>query len=212
MTRASVIARSPRPPAPVVAAWGAGVDSTAMIIELVARGEPPDVVLMAQTRSERPETDAFVPIFRRWMDAHGVENHLVCYEVRRFKHWPPYDGLLENLLTNATLPSIAFNRSGCSLGPAQVSVSFACGQGRPVAALTTRAGGDRPDLALACDSDDFSDGRLPARVDCVEQRTLQEDRHRCRRNHADHDSSAPAAAHCERRDNVGAHPDGTGRT
>jgi hypothetical protein len=28
---------------PVVAAWGAGVDSTAMIIELAARGEPPDV-------------------------------------------------------------------------------------------------------------------------------------------------------------------------
>jgi len=103
----------PRPP--IVEAWGGGVDSTAMIIELVARGEPPDVVLMAQTESERPETDAFVPIFRRWMDAHGLENHLVCYQVRRFKHWPPYDGLLENLLTNATLPSIAFNRSSCGI-------------------------------------------------------------------------------------------------
>lgn len=103
------------PRAPVIAAWGAGVDSTAMIIELVARGEAPDVVLMAQTRSERPETDAFVSIFQRWMGAHGIENHLVCYQVRHFKHWPPYDGLLENLLTNATLPSIAFNRSSCSI-------------------------------------------------------------------------------------------------
>jgi hypothetical protein len=77
------------PRAPVIAAWGAGVDSTAMIIELVARGEIPDVVLMAQTRPERPETDAFVPVFQRWMDAHSVENHLVGYQVRRFKHWPP---------------------------------------------------------------------------------------------------------------------------
>ncbi|WP_309140952.1 hypothetical protein [Novosphingobium sp. G106] len=99
---------------PVLAAWGAGVDSTAMIIELVARGSPPDVVLMADTGSERPETDAFVPIFREWMDRHGVENHIVRYEPRRFKHWPPYHSLLENLLTNGTLPSINFGRHSCS--------------------------------------------------------------------------------------------------
>ena len=99
---------------PVVAAWGAGVDSTAMIIQLEALGEAPDVVLMAETLSERPETDAFVPIFRHWMDDHGIENHLVRYEPRHFKHWPPYHSLLENLLTNATLPSIAFGRHSCS--------------------------------------------------------------------------------------------------
>ncbi|WP_367305115.1 hypothetical protein [Sphingomonas tagetis] len=97
-----------------MAAWGAGVDSTAMIVELVARGEPPDVVLMADTGSERPETDAFVPLFRNWLDDHGVENHVVRYVPRRFKHWPPYASLLENLLTNGTLPSISFGRHSCS--------------------------------------------------------------------------------------------------
>lgn len=50
---------------PVLAAWGAGVNSTAMIIELVARAEPPDAVLMADTGSERPETDRFVPDLSR---------------------------------------------------------------------------------------------------------------------------------------------------
>ena len=85
-----------------------------MIIELAARGEPPDVVLMAETLSERPETDAFVPIFRDWMDARGIENHLIRYEPKRFKHWPPYHSLLENLLTNGTLPSISFGRHSCS--------------------------------------------------------------------------------------------------
>ncbi|MFN4356542.1 hypothetical protein [Sphingopyxis alaskensis] len=99
---------------PVLAAWGAGVDSTAMIIELVARGEPPDAVLMAETGSERPETDRFVPLFRAWMDDHGVENHIVRYEPQRFRHWPPYHSLLENLLTNGTLPSISFGRHSCS--------------------------------------------------------------------------------------------------
>lgn len=33
--------------APVIAAWGAGVDSTAMIVELATRGEPVDMVLFA---------------------------------------------------------------------------------------------------------------------------------------------------------------------
>jgi hypothetical protein len=99
---------------PVLAAWGAGVDSTAMLVELVARGEPPDAVLMADTGSERPETMAYVPLFREWLDQHGVENHIVRCEPKRFKHWPPYASLLENLLTNGTLPSISFNRHSCS--------------------------------------------------------------------------------------------------
>lgn len=102
------------PDRPVLAAWGGGVDSTAMIIELVARGESPHAVLFADTGSERPETDAFVPLFRDWMVAHGVENHVVRYEPKLFKHWPPYRSLLEKQLTNGTLPSIAFGRHSCS--------------------------------------------------------------------------------------------------
>lgn len=66
-----------------MAAWGAGVDSTAMIIELVSRGEAPDVVLPADTGSKRPDTGAFIPLFRAWMDDHGVANHAVRYEPRR---------------------------------------------------------------------------------------------------------------------------------
>lgn len=102
----------PRPP--MLAAWGAGVDSTAMIIELAARGDPIDMVLIADHGSERPETDDFVPLFRAWMDDHGIPNEMVRYLPRRFKHWPPYYSLLENLLTNGTLPSISFGRHSCS--------------------------------------------------------------------------------------------------
>lgn len=101
---------------PVIAAWGAGVDSTAMIIELVERGTPPDMVLLAQM-PEKPETLAFIPVFQAWMDAHHVRHAAVRYQPQRFKHWPPYSDLLENCLTNGTLPSIAFSRSSCSLGP-----------------------------------------------------------------------------------------------
>jgi hypothetical protein len=103
-----------RLPAPVVAAWGMGIDSTAMIIEWVARGFPLSTVLTADTGKERDETYAFLPIFQQWMNAHGIEHHVVRYVPRRFNHWPPYFTLLENCLTNATLPSISFGRHSCS--------------------------------------------------------------------------------------------------
>ena len=113
---------------PVVAAWGMGVDSTAMIIEWVARGLPLSVVLSADTGTEREETYAFRPIFQRWMDRHRIEHHVVRYMPQRFKHWPPYFSLLENCLTNATLPSISFGRHSCSLGPVRTSVLLASGE------------------------------------------------------------------------------------
>lgn len=97
--------------APVVAAWGAGVDSTAMIVELA---DPIDMVLFADPGSEKAGTYAFIPIFRRWMDDHGISSEIVCYRPRNFKHWPPYATIAENMLTNATLPSVVFNRGSCS--------------------------------------------------------------------------------------------------
>ena len=84
--------------APVLAAWGAGVDSTAMIIEMVARGEPVDAVLMAGTGSERPETDFYgnsqVPLRRAFARGEAVtsgersdESGWWCRQA--FEHVPP---------------------------------------------------------------------------------------------------------------------------
>lgn len=106
-------AHGPDQPAPVIVAWGAGVDSTAMIIEMAARRDRVDMVLIADM-PERPQTRSFIPIFRVWMDARGIPNEVVRYQPKRFKHWPPYVDLLENCLTNGTLPSIAFGKSVCS--------------------------------------------------------------------------------------------------
>lgn len=101
-------------PPPVIVAWGAGVDSTAMIIEMATRRDRIDMVLIADM-PERPQTRSFIPIFRDWMDAHGIPNDVVRFQPKRFKHWPPYADLLENCLTNGTLPSIAFGQGRCSL-------------------------------------------------------------------------------------------------
>lgn len=99
---------------PVLAAWGAGVDSTAMLIELIERGETVDHVLFADTGGERPETYAFIPIFRAWLTARGVPSALVQYSASNFKNWPAYRTLEENCLTNGTLPSMAFGFGSCS--------------------------------------------------------------------------------------------------
>lgn len=108
---------APDPAWPVVAAYGAGVDSTAMLIELLARGERLDAVLFADVGAERPATYAFLDLFRAWLAARDVALTVVRYQPRNFKNWPPYATIEENLLANGTLPSIAFSGAGhtCSL-------------------------------------------------------------------------------------------------
>lgn len=100
--------------APVVVAYGAGVDSTAMLIGMLARGERIDLVLFADTGSEKPSTYEFQAMFFAWLADRGVRCEVVRYEPRRFKHWPPYRTLDENCFTNGTLPSISFGRHSCS--------------------------------------------------------------------------------------------------
>jgi hypothetical protein len=102
-------------PPPVVLAYGIGVDSTALLVELESRGTPPDLVLTADTGVEKPETYAYQHMMADWMAARGIAYQTVRYVPRRFKHWPPYYDLLANVLTNATLPSISLGRHSCSL-------------------------------------------------------------------------------------------------
>lgn len=100
--------------APVIVAYGAGLDSTGMIAEMHARGEPIDQVLFADTGSEKPETYEYLAYFKRWLNDHSIPFEVLSYQARDFKHFPPYKSLLENCLTNGTLPSIAFGFSSCS--------------------------------------------------------------------------------------------------
>jgi hypothetical protein len=100
---------------PVIAAWGAGVNSTAMIIELISQGQAPDIVLMADPGAERPQTYAYIPVFSEFLKQHHVPLYIVSHTTTRFKNWPPYKTLEENSYTNGTLPSKAFGRGACSV-------------------------------------------------------------------------------------------------
>ncbi|AOH87121.1 hypothetical protein AWL63_23385 (plasmid) [Sphingomonas panacis] len=120
----SIFTAQPRPadyilaasPPPVVLAYGIGVDSTALLIELHDRGETPDLVLTADPGAEKPATYQYQKIMAAWMAARGIPYEVVRYVPQRFKHWPPYYSILSNVLTNATLPSISLGRHSCSLG------------------------------------------------------------------------------------------------
>ncbi|WP_262267010.1 hypothetical protein [Microvirga yunnanensis] len=99
---------------PVMAAAGLGVDSVAMLIHMVENGERVDVALFADTGSERPQTYEYLPIFKAWLEERGVPFHVVRYEPKNFKNYPPYRTLEANLLVNGTLPSKTFGYGSCS--------------------------------------------------------------------------------------------------
>jgi len=102
-------------PAPVVLAYGIGVDSTALLVELESRGTPPDLVLSADPGAEKPETYEYQKMIAAWLAARSIPYETVRYVPQRFKHWPPYYDILANVLTNATLPSISLGGKSCSL-------------------------------------------------------------------------------------------------
>lgn len=72
-------------PPPVVLAYGIGVDSTALLIELEARGEAPDLVLSADPGAEKPETYEYQRMIAAWMHARGIPYEIVRYVPRRFQ-------------------------------------------------------------------------------------------------------------------------------
>jgi hypothetical protein len=105
------------PRAPLVVAYGAGVDSTAMLVGMVRRGIRPDLILFADTGAEQPHTYAYLDVMQRYLAAHGFPPiRVVRYRAKRlFKHGH-YTTIEQNCLVNMTLPSIAFGfqRKACS--------------------------------------------------------------------------------------------------
>src|SRR3546814_14949601 len=81
-------------PQPVVLAYGIGVDSTALLLELESRGTPPDLVIPGDPGVEKPEPYAYQKMIAAWIAARGLPSVTVCYTPLRFTHCPPYFALL----------------------------------------------------------------------------------------------------------------------
>lgn len=93
--------------------FGAGVDSTAMIVAMWLAGIVPDVLTFADTGGERPETLAHIPAMNRVLQAWGWPVIETCKKVPLPS--TGYTDLYGNCYKNQTLPSLAFGLKSCSI-------------------------------------------------------------------------------------------------
>jgi hypothetical protein len=96
---------------PVVISYGGGTNSTALLIGLVERQEPVDLILFADTGGERPGTYAYIEVFSAWLVERGYPEIVTVKTVNR-------DGDVIDLETecreNGRLPSLAYGFKKCS--------------------------------------------------------------------------------------------------
>ena len=97
---------------PIAAAFGAGVDSTALLIGLEEAGIRPDLIMFANTGSEKPQTIIYLDVMDRWLANVGFP------PITRLKRGSPRAGdtsLHDGCLRKSVLPSLAYGGHSCSL-------------------------------------------------------------------------------------------------
>lgn len=90
---------------PSVVSYGAGTNSTAMLVGLHERGERPDLILFADTGGERPETYAHRDTVSEWCEIIGFPRIVTVAEAMTLE--------AECLARNA-LPGLAYGFKSCS--------------------------------------------------------------------------------------------------
>ena len=94
----------------IVVNYGGGTNSTALIIKAIEHGVRPNIVVFADTGSERPETYAYLDVFRHYLARYGMTLDTVRW-IRRDGSFTP---LHEDCEAKHTLPSKAFGMAGCT--------------------------------------------------------------------------------------------------
>ena len=97
---------------PIVVAYGMGVDSTAMLIGLRDRKVRIDLILFADTGSEKPETMAYLPVIQDWLAAQAMPPVTV---IKRSSPRAGDTSLHGECLRKSVLPSLAYGGHSCSL-------------------------------------------------------------------------------------------------
>lgn len=96
----------------IVAAFGGGVNSTAMLIGMVERGEKCDLILFADTGAEKPHTYEHVLEMSEWL----VSKHMPpIITVQRTNRAQEPRNLEADCIVGKMLPSIAYGFKACSI-------------------------------------------------------------------------------------------------
>ncbi|MDM0116789.1 hypothetical protein QTI66_32145 [Variovorax sp. J22R133] len=138
----------------LVVCFGAGVDSTAMLVALRLAGMRPDAITFADTGGEKPPTLAHLTRIERVLCAWGWPSVELCR--KRTQPGTPYDDLQGNCLANETLPSLAFGLKSCSI---KWRLHLQGGSPSPRRAKGSLLAAHRPVLRFARDGRDGSTRR-----------------------------------------------------
>lgn len=95
-------------PAPVVVAYGAGTNSTGLLVGMHERSLRPDLILCADTGDERPKFHEHIRVVNDWCRSVGFPEIIMVRKGGR------QETLGENCARMSMLPSIAYGFKGCS--------------------------------------------------------------------------------------------------
>ncbi len=93
---------------PLIVSWGAGVNSTAMLLGMFHRQIRPNLILFADTGGEKPETYAYIDVMQGWLA------DVQFPPITVVKKTSMYTSLEDNCLRKEMLPSLAYGYKSCS--------------------------------------------------------------------------------------------------
>ena len=96
---------------PLIVSFGAGVDSTAVLVEMHNRGIRPDYIIFADTGAERPDIYAHIERVNKWLRKVGFP---VISIVSQHKAGKSYK-LIDNVHQYKAMPSLAYGFKSCSV-------------------------------------------------------------------------------------------------
>lgn len=97
---------------PVIASYGAGLNSTAMLVGLIQKQELFDLVLFSDTGGERPDTYDYIKTFDAWLREQGCPGITVVQRVNYRQEPITLEGLCQE---KKMLPSLAYGWKSCSI-------------------------------------------------------------------------------------------------
>lgn len=99
----------------IVANYGGGTNSTALLVEAHKRGLRPDLIVFADTGSERPITYTYLATVNAWLKQVGFPGLTIVRWVRsQAPHAGEFIALHDWCESESSLPSKAFGYSGCT--------------------------------------------------------------------------------------------------
>lgn len=108
--------------APIIVCFGAGVDSTALLVGLKDHSLRPDLITFADTGAEKPDTYHHARLIDSYLKSWGFPPVTWCKKVTTDR--VDYEDLEGNCVDNETLPSLAFGMKSCSIKWKQVPQDY----------------------------------------------------------------------------------------